>query len=100
MVDQPTVFPMARGMGLMGEAGPEAVMPLKRTPDGRLGVAAQNDNRAGGVIEVRVSLDDDMLNVRIDNRAAGVSAQVVQGGLAAYDATGPARDAEQQARYR
>lgn len=99
VVDQPTVFPMARGMGLMGEAGPEAVMPLKRTPDGRLGVAAQNDNRAGGVIEVRVSLDDDMLNVRIDNRAAGVSAQVVQGGLTAYDSSAPARSAEQQARF-
>jgi phage-related minor tail protein len=32
---------MARGMGLLGEAGPEAVMPLRRTPSGRLGVEAQ-----------------------------------------------------------
>ena len=31
LVDQPTLFPMAGGMGLMGEAGPEAVMPLQRT---------------------------------------------------------------------
>jgi phage-related minor tail protein len=31
---------MARGMGLMGEAGPEAVMPLKRMPSGNLGVEA------------------------------------------------------------
>jgi phage-related minor tail protein len=29
---------MANGLGLMGEAGPEAVMPLARGPDGRLGV--------------------------------------------------------------
>jgi phage-related minor tail protein len=36
---EPTVFPMARGMGIAAEAGePEAVMPLRRTRDGRLGV--------------------------------------------------------------
>jgi phage-related minor tail protein len=39
-VGRPTIFPMARGMGLMGEAGPEAVMPLKRLPSGNLGVEA------------------------------------------------------------
>ncbi|MEY8838725.1 phage tail tape measure protein, partial [Cribrihabitans sp. XS_ASV171] len=31
-------FPMRGGMGLMGEAGPEAIMPLARGPDGKLGV--------------------------------------------------------------
>jgi phage-related minor tail protein len=31
---------MANGMGLMGEAGPEAIMPLKRGKDGKLGVAS------------------------------------------------------------
>lgn len=46
IVASPTLFPMARGAGLMGEAGPEAVLPLKRGTDGRLGVAAgaSNDN--------------------------------------------------------
>jgi lambda family phage tail tape measure protein len=39
IVDRPTVFPMAHGAGLMGEAGPEAVMPLKRGADGKLGVS-------------------------------------------------------------
>lgn len=38
--DSPTLFPMASGMGLMGEAGPEAVMPLTRGSDGKLGVKA------------------------------------------------------------
>jgi len=38
IVNGPTLFPMANGMGLMGEAGPEAVMPLKRGKDGKLGV--------------------------------------------------------------
>ncbi len=40
VVAAPTYFPMAGGAGLMGEAGPEAIMPLARGPDGKLGVAA------------------------------------------------------------
>ncbi len=39
VVDRPTIFPFARGAGLMGEAGPEAIMPLTRI-GGRLGVDA------------------------------------------------------------
>jgi phage-related minor tail protein len=38
VVAQPTNFAMRGGMGLMGEAGPEAIMPLARGADGRLGV--------------------------------------------------------------
>jgi phage-related minor tail protein len=38
VVAGPTAFPMRGGLGLMGEAGPEAIMPLARGPDGRLGV--------------------------------------------------------------
>jgi len=38
VVNRPTVFPFARGIGLMGEAGPEAILPLRRGRDGRLGV--------------------------------------------------------------
>jgi len=44
VINRPTVFPFAKGVGLMGEAGPEAVMPLSRGPDGRLGVRAANQN--------------------------------------------------------
>ncbi|GJD95717.1 phage tail tape measure protein [Methylobacterium iners] len=40
VVAAPTYFPMQGGLGLMGEAGPEAILPLKRGSDGRLGVAA------------------------------------------------------------
>ncbi len=42
IVNKPTLFPMANGMGLMGEAGPEAIMPLKRGSGGRLGVEVAN----------------------------------------------------------
>ena len=45
VVSQATHFPMRGGMGLMGEAGPEAIMPLRRGADGRLGVAASGAGR-------------------------------------------------------
>jgi hypothetical protein len=40
VVTRPTLFAFARGTGLMGEAGPEAILPLRRGPGGRLGVEA------------------------------------------------------------
>ncbi len=39
VVSSPTYFPMGNDLGLMGEAGNEAIMPLKRGADGKLGVA-------------------------------------------------------------
>jgi hypothetical protein len=48
IVSRPTLFPMASGAGLMGENGPEAVMPLSRGRDGRLGVSS-----AGGGVAVQ-----------------------------------------------
>lgn len=42
IVDSPTMFKFAQGAGLMGEAGPEAIMPLKRDSSGNLGVRATN----------------------------------------------------------
>lgn len=41
VVNSPTIFPMANGAGLMGEAGPEAIMPLKRGKNGKLGVQVE-----------------------------------------------------------
>lgn len=40
VVSSPTFFPMGGDIGLMGEAGSEAILPLKRGADGSLGVAA------------------------------------------------------------
>jgi phage-related minor tail protein len=41
VIASPTYFPLGRGgVGLAGEAGPEAILPLARGADGRLGVAA------------------------------------------------------------
>ncbi len=45
VVNSPTVFPMANGAGLMGEAGPEAIMPLKRGKNGKLGVESSGSEK-------------------------------------------------------
>ncbi|EYD73793.1 phage tail tape measure protein [Limimaricola hongkongensis] len=53
VVSGPVAFPMRGGTGLMGEAGPEAILPLSRGPDGRLGVAA---GAQGGAVRVTVNI--------------------------------------------
>ena len=60
VVKRPTLFPMANGMGLMGEAGAEAIMPLKRGADGRLGV--ESHGGGGGTI----------INVNVDAQGSAV----------------------------
>ena len=50
VVAQPTNFAMRGGTGLMGEAGPEAIMPLARGADGRLGVQASGGARPVTVV--------------------------------------------------
>jgi lambda family phage tail tape measure protein len=64
IVDKPTMFPFAKGIGLMGEAGPEAIMPLRRGRDGRLGVQAAN---GGGGVSVVVNVDASGTSVQGDN---------------------------------
>lgn len=51
IVASPTYFPLRGGLGLMGERGAEAIMPLARGPDGRLGVRA-----GGGSPQVHVTI--------------------------------------------
>lgn len=50
VVSSPVSFPMRGATGLMGEAGPEAIMPLARGADGRLGVQASGGGRAVTVV--------------------------------------------------
>ena len=57
VVTGPTTFPMRGGAGLMGEAGAEAIMPLARGPDGRLGVSAEPGRNAGSVT-INISTTD------------------------------------------
>ncbi|WP_127524579.1 phage tail length tape measure family protein [Mesorhizobium sp. Z1-4] len=73
VVNRPTVFPFANGIGLMGEAGPEAIMPLRRGPNGRLGVEAANQNSRTPPQEVIVTIkgvfvdDNGVIKARIDH---------------------------------
>lgn len=88
VVDRATPFMFAKGAGIMGEAGPEAIMPLKRGPDGRLGVSATNGGAANQNVrvEVEVFVNDDGTLGAIARQAGGEAADVrVKQGLAAYD---------------
>lgn len=70
LVSSPTVFPFAKGIGLMGEAGPEAILPLRRGSNGKLGVEA---SRHGGEITYNVEINIDA-NRNSDVKANGASA--------------------------
>lgn len=63
VVDGPTVFPFARGVGLMGEAGPEAILPLTRLAGGDLGVRAElGGGERGGAGPVKLEMDVRIIN--------------------------------------
>ncbi|KKM70118.1 hypothetical protein LCGC14_1443910, partial [marine sediment metagenome] len=76
IVNTPTIFPLARGAGLMGEAGPEAILPLTRTRGGDLGVNAEGmggglvvniTNNTDADVNVNQGNDGESLDVTIDN---------------------------------
>lgn len=62
IVSTPTLFRFASGAGLMGEDGPEAIIPLQRASDGSLGVKASglssNSQSASGGVQVNISISD------------------------------------------
>jgi hypothetical protein len=85
LVTRPTAFPM----GLMGEAGPEAIMPLARSSDGSLGVRAQADGLGGAAVSTlerlisRVSQLEAALVGALERNARIVSDSIVlEGGRA------------------
>ncbi|EOY1446951.1 phage tail tape measure protein [Escherichia albertii] len=74
IVDTPTYFAFAKGAGLMGEAGPEAIMPLTRAADGSLGVRAiGNVNGGGGFVYspvYHISIQNQGSNGETDTQSA------------------------------
>ena len=61
VVNKPTPFFFAKGaaLGVMGEAGEEAIMPLTRTSDGKLGVRAEGGAGSGVTVEVNTYIQSD-----------------------------------------
>lgn len=82
IVNTPTLFRFAKGaqLGEMGEAGPEAIMPLKRGADGSLGVVSHGGG--GKKAEVNITNQFSFAGaVGLD----GIAAMVRQGGEATYN---------------
>ncbi|WP_252120332.1 phage tail tape measure protein [Symbiopectobacterium purcellii] len=59
VVDRPTLFAFAKGAGLMGEAGPEAIMPLTRNANGVLGVRAVGGVSGNTAPQVSINIASD-----------------------------------------
>ncbi|MBG6248813.1 MAG: phage tail tape measure protein [Candidatus Symbiopectobacterium sp. PLON1] len=59
VVDRPTLFTFAKGAGLMGEAGPEAIMPLTRNANGVLGVRAVGGVSGNTAPQVSINIARD-----------------------------------------
>jgi hypothetical protein len=82
VVAAPTYFPMRGGAGLMGESGPEAIMPLARGPDGKLGVAG-----GGGARPIAITVNIAATDVQSFRRSeaqvsAALARAVARGGRA------------------
>ncbi|WP_109373205.1 phage tail tape measure protein [Proteus genomosp. 6] len=70
IVHKPTMFAFAKGAGLMGEAGPEGIFPLRRGADGKLGVIAKIPNQGGGVTQhYHINIQNDGSNGQIGPEA-------------------------------
>ncbi|HAF4825298.1 TPA: phage tail tape measure protein [Salmonella enterica] len=74
MVNRPTFFAFAKGAGVMGEAGPEAILPLRRGADGKLGVVASG---GGGM-----KMFAPQYNIEINNTGPELGPQALK---AVYD---------------
>lgn len=78
VIGTPTYFPLMQGgVGLAGEAGPEAIMPLSRGPDGKLGVAGHG---GGNSVTIQIATPDLESFRRSENYITGQIARAVSRG--------------------
>jgi phage-related minor tail protein len=80
VVSSPTYFPLGGQMGLMGEAGAEAILPLGRGADGRLGVAAGGGGQAVNIV-FNVQAQDAPSFAKSEAQITGMLARAVSRGM-------------------
>jgi lambda family phage tail tape measure protein len=83
VVSTPTFFPMGQNAGLMGEAGSEAILPLQRSADGRLGVAASGGGAPVNVV-FNVSAQDAASFRKSEAQITGMLARAVSRGTRTF----------------
>lgn len=96
VVTRPTMFKFANGtaLGEMGEAGPEAIMPLKRGPNGSLGVQMYGGASAAQRVQVdlRVTAEEgEMFRPTVKAIAEESATSVTRAGIEQYDQNMPSR---------
>lgn len=78
VISSPVAFPLGGGIGIAGEAGAEAILPLSRGPGGKLGVAA---NGSGGVtVNFSVNTSDAQSFLQSEAQVAAMLNRVVSRG--------------------
>jgi phage-related minor tail protein len=81
VIGTPTYFPLMNGgTGLAGEAGPEAILPLTRGPDGQLGVASAGGQDARPNVTIHISTPDAESFRRSESYITGQIARAVARG--------------------
>lgn len=79
VINAPSYFPMSGRTGLMGEAGPEAIVPLTRGSDGRLGVASAG-GQASQSVNVTIQASDINSFRKSEAQISGAIARAVARG--------------------
>lgn len=79
VVSSPSYFPMGGNLGLMGEAGAEAILPLQRSADGRLGVASTGGGQPVSIV-FNVSTPDAQSFRKSEAQLSGMLARAVARG--------------------
>ena len=76
LIERPTIFPLAAGAALAGEAGVEAIMPLRRGKNGKLGVEA-----TGGMSNIVVNVDASGSSVEGDENNGRLLGEVIASAI-------------------
>ncbi|MEQ4788434.1 phage tail tape measure protein [Morganella morganii] len=79
VVHTPTMFAFAKGAGVMGEAGPEGIFPLRRGLDGKLGVVAKIAGGGEGVVQhFNITIQNDGSNGQMGPQATQTILKLVE----------------------